>query len=106
MAAAILCAGANSAFTEEVVPVRITGMGRMSCAHWQSTSARLSEGGVWLYGFWTALNYVAATNKLVESKIDAEAIMAEVQKTCASRPSQDVATAAWKTWGELTKSIK
>jgi hypothetical protein len=94
----------GSASAEDQIPVQFTGIGRMSCAYWQSSAERFSEGGVWLYGYWTALNYVAATGNFVESKIDAAGIVAVVLKTCSVRPSQGLSKAAWQTWGELTKT--
>ncbi len=42
------------------VSVDMMGIGGMSCAHWRSTQEHLLEGTVWIYGFWTGLNYVAA----------------------------------------------
>jgi hypothetical protein len=44
------------------VSVDMIGIGAMSCAHWRSTKEHLLEGTVWIYGFWTGLNYVAAAN--------------------------------------------
>jgi hypothetical protein len=40
------------------------------CAHWQSSRNRYAEGVIWLYGFWTGLNYVAAVQQLTQSEID------------------------------------
>ena len=44
------------------VSVDMIGIGSMSCAHWRSTQAHRLEGTVWIYGFWTGLNYVAAAS--------------------------------------------
>src|SRR3982074_1114780 len=41
------------------VSVDMIGIGGMSCAHWRSTKEHLLEGTVWIYGFWTGLNYVS-----------------------------------------------
>ena len=38
------------------VSVDMMGIGGMSCAHWRSTQEHLSEGTVWIYGFWTGLS--------------------------------------------------
>jgi hypothetical protein len=46
------------------------GIGRISCAHWQSTHAHRLEGTIWVYGFWTGLNYVAAASDQTQAKID------------------------------------
>jgi hypothetical protein len=77
------------------VSVDMIGIGSMSCAHWQSTKEHLVEGTIWIYGFWTGLNYVAAASDQAQAKIDAAAIAAEVEKTCARQMSQTLASAAW-----------
>src|SRR5450755_2815874 len=79
------------------------GIGRMSCAHWRSTQAHRLEGTIWIYGFWTGLNYVAAASDQTERKVDTAAVMIEVKKTCAQRPSQPLAGAVWTTYLELDK---
>ena len=50
------------------VSVDMMGIGGMSCAHWRSTKEHLLEGTVWIYGFWTGLNYVAAASGQTESR--------------------------------------
>ena len=75
----------------------------MSCAHWRSTKEHSSEGIVWIYGFWTGLNYVAAASEQAQSGTDATAIVAEVRKTCASDPSQTLASAVWSTYLRFNK---
>jgi hypothetical protein len=80
------------------VSVDMIGIGSMSCAHWRSTKEHLLEGTVWIYGFWTGLNYVAAASDQAQSKIDAAAIMAEVEKTCTQQMSQTLASAVWTTY--------
>jgi hypothetical protein len=79
------------------VSVDMMGIGGMSCAHWPSTQEHLLEGTVWIYGFWTGLNYVAAARDQTQSKIGMAAIVAEVEKTCAQQTSQALASAAWTT---------
>ena len=88
---------------ETKVPVQMTGIGGMSCAHWHSAQARRSEGVTWIYGFWTALNYVAAASQQKQSKVDSTAIVAEVEKACAQRPSQVLANAVWNSYLALDK---
>ncbi len=85
------------------VSVGMTGIGGMSCAHWRSTNEHLSEGTVWIYGFWTGLNYVAAASEQAQSGTDTAAIVAEVKKTCAQSPSQALASAVWTTYLEFNK---
>ena len=81
------------------VSVHMMGIGGMSCAHWRSTQEHLLlEGTVWIYGFWTGLNYVAAASDQRQAKIEMAAIVAEVEKTCAQQTSQTLASAVWTTW--------
>ena len=80
------------------VSVDMIGVGRMSCAHWRSKQEHLLEGTVWIYGFWTGLNYVAAASDQAQAKIDIAAIVVEVEKTCARQTSQTLASAVWTTY--------
>jgi hypothetical protein len=80
------------------VSVDMIGIGSMSCAHWRSTKEHLVVGTVWIYGFWTGLNYVAAASDQAQAKIDVAAIVAEVEKTCAHQTSQTLASAVWTTY--------
>jgi hypothetical protein len=80
------------------VSVDMIGIGGMSCAHWRSTHEHLLEGTVWIYGFWTGLNYVAAASGQTQAKIDITAIVAAVEKTCARQTSQTLASAVWSTY--------
>ena len=82
------------------VSVDLIGIGRMSCAHWRSTQAHRLEGTIWVYGFWTGLNYVAAASDQTQAKIDMAAIVAEVEKTCAQQTLKTLASAAWTTYLE------
>jgi redox-regulated HSP33 family molecular chaperone len=98
--AALVCPASAE---ETKVSVQMTGIGSMSCAHWQSTQARRSEGIAWIYGFWTGLNYVAAASEQMQSKINTAVIVSEVEKTCARRPSQVLASAVWNTYLAIDK---
>ena len=80
------------------VSVDMIGIGGMSCAHWRSTPEHLLEGTIWIYGFWTGLNYVAAASGQTQAKTDVAAIVAEIEKTCAQQTSQTLASAAWTTY--------
>ena len=80
------------------VSVDMIGIGGMSCAHWRSTKEHLLEGTVWIYGFWTGLNYVAAASGQSPAKINMSAIVVEVEKTCAQQASQTLASAVWTTY--------
>src|SRR6266576_7075540 len=80
------------------ISVDMIGIGGMSCAHWRSTKDHLLEGTVWIYGFWTGLNYVAAASGQPPAKINIPAIVVEVEKTCAQQTSQTLASAVWTTY--------
>jgi hypothetical protein len=77
------------------ISVDMIGIGGMSCAYWRSTQEHRLEGTIWIYGFWTGLNYVAAASDQTQAKIDTAAIVNEVEKTCAHQTSQTLASAAW-----------
>jgi hypothetical protein len=95
------------------VSVDMMGIGSMSCAHWRSTQEHRLEGTVWIYGFWTGLNYVAAASDQTQAKIDVAAIVAEVEKTpygplilglrgsyapdpkCEKRPAYVIGAGSW-----------
>jgi hypothetical protein len=104
LAALVFVASACPILAEDAkVSVDTTGIGGMSCAHWRATKDHLSEGTVWIYGFWTALNYVAAASDQAQSGTDTAEIVAEVKKRCAQLPSQTLASAVWKTYLEFNK---
>ena len=85
------------------VSVDMIGIGRMSCAHWRSTQESRLEGTIWIYGFWTGLNYVAAASDQTQAKIDVAAIVPQVERTCARQTSQTLASAVWTTYLESKK---
>jgi hypothetical protein len=104
LAALVFVAAAQPALTQDTkVSVGMTGIGSLSCAHWKSTNEHLAEGTVWIYGFWTGLNYVAAASDQAQSGTDSAAIVAEVKKACAQLPSQTLASAVWTTYLEFNK---
>jgi hypothetical protein len=80
------------------ISVDMIGIGSMSCAYWRSTQEHRLEGTIWIYGFWTGLNYVAAASDQKQVKIDAAAIVSEVEKTCAHQTSQTLASGVWTTY--------
>jgi hypothetical protein len=88
------------------IAVDMMGIGGMSCAHWRSTQKHLLEGTIWIHGFWTGLNYVAAASDQTQAKVDEAAIVAKVEKTCAQQTSQTLATAVWTTYlEEVAKTL-
>jgi hypothetical protein len=99
IAALVFAAPACLALAQDTkVSVDMIGIGAMSCAHWGSTREHRLEGTIWIYGFWTGLNYVAAASDQTQAKIDVAAIANEVEKTCAHQTSQTLASAAWTTY--------
>jgi hypothetical protein len=93
------CSGPKTDQTTSVADLAyMIGIGSMSCAHWLSTNEHLLEGTVWIYGFWTGLNYVAAASDQPQAKIDLAAIVPEVKKMCGRQTSQTLASAAWSTY--------
>jgi hypothetical protein len=103
--AALVCAApvSRSSAQDAKLSVDMMGVGGMSCAHWQSTRALRLEGTIWIYGFWTGLNYVAAASGQTETKVDTAVAVVEVEKTCAQRPSQVLASAVWTAYLDLNK---
>ena len=83
---------------DAAVSVDMIGIGAMSCAHWRSTQEHVLEGTVWIYGFWTGLNYVAVASGQTQAEINVAAIVAEVENTCARQTSQTLASAVWSTY--------
>ena len=89
---ALVCAAPVCSSAQEAkIAIDMMGIGGMSCAHWQPTQALRLEGTIWIYGFWTGLNYVAAASAQTETKVGTAAVVVEVKKTCAQRPSQVLA---------------
>src|ERR1700739_2329937 len=104
LAALVFVAPAHPALSQDTkVSVDMTGIGALSCAHWRSTQEHLSEGTVWIYGFWTRVNYWATASDQAQSETDNGKIMAEVKKTCAQVPSQTLASAVWTTYLEFNR---
>jgi hypothetical protein len=103
-AALVFAAPACPVSAQDVkVSVDMIGIGGMSCAYWRSTQQHRLEGTIWIYGFWTGLNYVAAASDQAQAKINVTAIVTEVEKTCAQQTSQTLASAVWTTYLESKK---
>jgi hypothetical protein len=92
---ALICVAAAQ---DAKVSVEMIGVGGMSCAHWLSTEEHRLEGTVWIHGFWTGLNYVAAASGQTQPRINVSSIVVEVEKACARKASQTLASAAWTTY--------
>jgi hypothetical protein len=77
------------------VRVNIFGLGAERCDILQSAESRKREIILWIEGFSSGLNYVAAASDQKQSTPDTDMMMAEVEKACRRKPSQILATAAW-----------
>jgi len=103
---AVLCAGlfsSPSSAEETKVSVQMSGIGALSCKNWRSTPARRSEGTIWIYGFWSGLNYVAAASEQAQSDVTGTAMVNEVDRICTQQPSEVLASAAWTAYLNLAK---
>ena len=87
-----------AAAQDDKVSVDMILVGIMSCTHWRYPKERVLEGTVWVHGFWTGLNYVAAASGQTQPKISMSSIVAEVEKACARKTSQTLASAVWATY--------
>lgn len=84
-------------------PVDLTGIGSRTCAYWLSSRDHKLEGTVWIYGFWSGLNYVAVASQQPQSKATDSAMIAAVEAVCKREPSSPLATAAWSAYIDLSK---
>jgi hypothetical protein len=79
----------------EEASINLAGIGSRKCSHWLSSPDHRLEGTVWIYGFWSGLNYVAASSQQDQPKTNGTAMIAAVEAACRGNPSQILATAAW-----------
>ena len=84
--------------------VNLAGIGSKSCGYWLSGQAHKSEGTVWIFGFWSGLNYVAVASDQNQSKAKDDAMIAAVERLCRQEPSRVLAEAAWSAYIELNKN--
>jgi hypothetical protein len=84
--------------------VNLSGVGARTCAYWLSGQAQKSEGTVWIYGFWSGLNYVAVASDQGQSKATSAAMITAVEKLCRRDPSRLLAAAAWSAYIDLNKN--
>lgn len=89
-----------SAAAEEDRAVQMFGIGLKTCSEWRASKASISEGQVWIYGFWSALN-LAIEGHRVGAGVDGLDIVAAVKKTCDARPSIALYQAAASTFEEM-----
>jgi hypothetical protein len=96
-------ATADAAENPDKLSVNLAGAGRRTCAYWLSSQPHKVEGTVWIYGFWSGLNYVAAASEQDQSKATSAALVAAVEETCRRDPSRVLAVAAWSAYVDLNK---
>lgn len=96
-------AGATHAADAKFINAMTFGIGRSSCATWQSNQANRTAGSNWLLGFWTGLNAANTSNNLVGAKTDGLGIIAEVEKICSQRPSMDLMDATTAVYSALAQ---
>jgi len=99
-AAAAMAAGTTAiAQPAEQLSVALVGFGSKTCADWLSKPSRKLEGAIWLYGFWSGLNYVAAASEQKQSRASSSEIVDAVEKVCkGGGRSQLLASAAWSAY--------
>jgi hypothetical protein len=78
--------------------VNLVGVGNKTCSDWLSSASRKLEGAVWIYGFWSGLNYVAAASEQKQHRASSADIIEAVEKVCRRGPSQILASAAWSAY--------
>jgi hypothetical protein len=82
----------------EDISVDLAGIGNKTCGHWLSSAVHKSEGAVWIYGFWSGLNYVAAASEQDQSRTTSTEMVAAVETACKREPSRILASAAWSAY--------
>jgi hypothetical protein len=96
-------AAAASIESKDKLSVNLAGIGTKTCAYWLSSQEHKSEGTVWIYGFWSGLNYVAAASQQDQSKATSNATIAAVETACKREPSRILAAAAWSAYIDLNR---
>ncbi len=94
---------ADAAQGTDKLSVNLAGVGSKTCAYWLSSKGHKSEGAVWISGFWSGLNYVAAASEQDQSKATGAAMIAAVENLCRREPSRVLASAAWSAYIDLNK---
>lgn len=97
----MLCSAAKA--EDDKVAVYLNGVGASTCAHWRSSAATRAEGTIWIFGFWSGLNYVAAASGQAQPDSKEKEVIAEVARVCTADPSQVLASAAWAAYLNIAK---
>jgi hypothetical protein len=82
----------------EDTSINLAGIGSKTCSYWLSSQDRKLEGTVWIYGFWSGLNYVAVSSQQAQSAVTGAAIIGAVEAACRREPSRVLATAVWSAY--------
>lgn len=88
----------SGAALAEEASIDLTGIGSRTCGYWLSTRDHKLEGTVWIYGFWSGLNYVAVSSQQQQSNANDTAMIAAVEAACKGAPSRILAGAAWSAY--------
>ena len=101
LGAGLFCSAAQA--EDEKVAVHLSGAGASTCAHWRSSAATRAEGTVWIFGFWSGLNYVAAASGQAQPNANEKEVIAEVARVCMTDPSQVLGSAAWTAYLNIAR---
>jgi hypothetical protein len=96
-------AAAAAIESKDKLSVNLAGIGTKTCAYWLSSQEHKSEGTIWIYGFWSGLNYVAAASQQDQSKATSNAMIAAVETVCKREPSRILGAAAWSAYIDLNR---
>jgi hypothetical protein len=93
---------APSGASAQYATTQMFGIGIKSCAYWQSSPSTISEGRVWIYGYWSGLNTFNNQNHIVGENTDSAGIVGEVTKICNDRPSMALSSAVLSAFVAMT----
>jgi hypothetical protein len=88
------------------VRINVVGLGAERCDAIRSGRLNKEDVTIWVEGFWTGLNSVAAASDQQQSLADTDLMMAEVEKLCDRKPSQILAAVAWNAFLSLNQSSR
>lgn len=69
------------------------GVGRDSCASWQTSATTSRDGENYIFGAWTGLNMANPHTHMVGRSTDGSGVIAEVKLYCEQHPSLSLAGA-------------
>jgi hypothetical protein len=91
-----------------VEPLYILGIGRWNCATAFGAEHR-AETSAWIVGFWTGRNAARQApngrRTQVGSRLEAEGVVAEVERACAQKPGMTMAAVADDTFVTLARGL-